>query len=136
MKDVVIKFEHVTKKYKLFKSEKRRLLHVFCKKINYTEKKAVDINFFCNLLLPRCSTKNRNNPCSNCKVRIIISNVTYVFIRSTVPYSLVDNMEVYKGSIKKLIHFVQIFPIAIIAVFFNKRDSLDISYCSLKAGSY
>lgn len=42
MKDVVIKFEHVTKKYKLFKSEKRRLLHVFCKKINYTEKKAVD----------------------------------------------------------------------------------------------
>ena len=42
MKDIVIKFEHVTKKYKLFKSEKRRLLHVFCKKIKYTEKKAVD----------------------------------------------------------------------------------------------
>ena len=42
MSDVVIKFEHVTKKYKLFKSEKRRLLYTFCKKIKYQEKKAVD----------------------------------------------------------------------------------------------
>lgn len=42
MSDVVIKFEHVTKKYKLFKSEKRRLLYTFCKKIKYNEKKAVD----------------------------------------------------------------------------------------------
>ena len=42
MSDVVIKFEHVTKKYKLFKSEKRRLLYTFCKKVKYQEKKAVD----------------------------------------------------------------------------------------------
>ncbi len=42
MSDIVIKFEHVTKKYKLFKSEKRRLLYTFCKKIKYNEKKAVD----------------------------------------------------------------------------------------------
>ena len=42
MSDVVIKFEHVTKKYKLLKSEKRRLLYTFCKKIKYQEKKAVD----------------------------------------------------------------------------------------------
>lgn len=42
MRDIVIKFEHVTKKYKLFKNEKRRLLYTFCKKIKYKEKKAVD----------------------------------------------------------------------------------------------
>ena len=42
MKDVVIKFEHVTKTYKLFKSEKKRLLYTFCKRVNYTAKKAVD----------------------------------------------------------------------------------------------
>ena len=42
MSDIVIKFEHVTKKYKLFKSEKRRLLYTFCKKVKYNEKKAVD----------------------------------------------------------------------------------------------
>ena len=45
-KEVVIKFEHVTKTYKLFKSEKRRLLYTFCKKIKYKEKKAVnDVSF-------------------------------------------------------------------------------------------
>lgn len=45
-REVVIKFDHVTKTYKLFKSEKRRLLHVFCKKIKYQEKKAVnDVSF-------------------------------------------------------------------------------------------
>ena len=44
--DVVIKFNHVTKMYKLFKSDKKRLLYTFCKKIKYMEKKAVnDVNF-------------------------------------------------------------------------------------------
>lgn len=42
MNDIVIKFDHVTKKYKLFKNEKRRLLYTFCKKVKYQEKKAVD----------------------------------------------------------------------------------------------
>ena len=41
-KDVVIKFDHVTKMYKLFKNDKKRLLYTFCKKIKYTEKKAVN----------------------------------------------------------------------------------------------
>ena len=41
-KDVVIKFDHVTKMYKLFKNDKRRLLYTFCKKIKYKEKKAVN----------------------------------------------------------------------------------------------
>lgn len=41
-KDVVIEFKDVTKTYKLFKSENRRLLYTFCKKISYKEKKAVD----------------------------------------------------------------------------------------------
>lgn len=40
--DIVIKFNHVTKMYKLFKNDKRRLLYTFCKKIKYKEKKAVN----------------------------------------------------------------------------------------------
>lgn len=45
-KDVVIQFNHVTKMYKLFKNDKKRLLYTFCKKIKYTEKKAVNnVNF-------------------------------------------------------------------------------------------
>lgn len=42
MKDIVIKFDHVTKIYKLFKNDKKRLLHTFCKRIKYQEKRAVD----------------------------------------------------------------------------------------------
>ncbi|MCI9178201.1 MAG: ABC transporter ATP-binding protein [Clostridia bacterium] len=45
-KDIVIKFDHVTKTYKLFKNDKKRLLYTFCKKIKYTEKRAVnDVTF-------------------------------------------------------------------------------------------
>lgn len=42
MKDIVIRFNNVTKTYKLFKSDKKRLLHTFFKSIKYTEKKAVN----------------------------------------------------------------------------------------------
>lgn len=46
MSDIVIKFDHVTKTYKLFKNDKRRLLHTFIKKIKHKEKKAVnDVSF-------------------------------------------------------------------------------------------
>lgn len=45
-RDIVIKFYHVTKMYKLFKNDKRRLLHTFFKNIKYKEKKAVnDVSF-------------------------------------------------------------------------------------------
>ncbi len=40
--DIVIEFDHVTKTYKLFKNDKKRLLYTFCKKIKYKEKKAVN----------------------------------------------------------------------------------------------
>ena len=44
--DIIIDFNHVTKKYKLYKNEKRRLLGVFFKKIPYKEKRAVsDVSF-------------------------------------------------------------------------------------------
>ena len=44
--DVVIEFDHVTKMYKLFKNDKKRLLFTFCKKIKYKEKRAVnDVSF-------------------------------------------------------------------------------------------
>ena len=42
MQDIVIKFKNVTKMYKLFKNDKKRLLYTFCKKIKYQEKRAVD----------------------------------------------------------------------------------------------
>lgn len=40
--NIVIQFNHVTKMYKLFKNDKKRLLYTFCKKIKFTEKKAVN----------------------------------------------------------------------------------------------
>ncbi len=42
MESIVVKFEHVTKIYKLFSNDKKRLLHTFFKKIKYKEKRAVD----------------------------------------------------------------------------------------------
>ena len=40
--DNIIEFKNVTKKYKLFKNDKKRLIAVFNKKVPYKEKKAVD----------------------------------------------------------------------------------------------
>lgn len=42
MEKPVIEFKNVTKRYKLFKNDKKRLMAVFIKKIKYKEKKAVD----------------------------------------------------------------------------------------------
>ena len=40
--DNIIEFKNVTKKYKLFKNDKKRLIAVFNKKVPYKEKRAVD----------------------------------------------------------------------------------------------
>jgi teichoic acid transport system ATP-binding protein len=40
--EIVIKFDQVTKIYKLYKNEKRRLMSIFSKKVPYKEKRAVD----------------------------------------------------------------------------------------------
>ena len=40
--ETVIKFNKVTKRYKLYKSDKQRFLAIFSKKVPYKEKKAVD----------------------------------------------------------------------------------------------
>ncbi len=46
MKDIVIKFQNVTKTYKLYSSNRKRLLGIFFKNIKYKEKQAVnDVNF-------------------------------------------------------------------------------------------
>lgn len=42
MQETVIKFKNVTKIYKLFKNDKKRLLSVFFKNVKYKEKRAVD----------------------------------------------------------------------------------------------
>lgn len=45
-KDIIIDFKHVTKKYKLYKNDKKRLLGVFSKKVPYREMLAVnDVTF-------------------------------------------------------------------------------------------
>ena len=41
-KDVVIKFDHVTKTYKLYKNDKQRFLGIFLKNIKHKDKNAVD----------------------------------------------------------------------------------------------
>ncbi len=44
--EVVIEFKDVVKKYKLFKSDKHRLVHVFSKNVDYKDKIAIDhLNF-------------------------------------------------------------------------------------------
>jgi teichoic acid transport system ATP-binding protein len=42
MKDIVIKFDNVSKIYKLYSSTRKRLLGIFIKKIGYKKKRAVD----------------------------------------------------------------------------------------------
>lgn len=42
MSEIVVEFKNVTKLYKLYKNDKRRLLAIFFKKIPYVEKKAVN----------------------------------------------------------------------------------------------
>ena len=45
-RDIVIDFNHVTKRYKLYKNEKQRLLSVFSKRVRFKEKLAVnDVTF-------------------------------------------------------------------------------------------
>lgn len=44
--DIIIEFKNVTKTYKLFKNDKKRLISVFSKKVPYKEKQAVnDVSF-------------------------------------------------------------------------------------------
>ena len=46
MKDTVIKFDNVTKIYKLYSSTRKRLLGIFLKNVSYKKKRAVDaVNF-------------------------------------------------------------------------------------------
>lgn len=46
MEKTVINFDHVSKIYKLFKNDKKRLLSVFSKRVSYKEKRAVnDVSF-------------------------------------------------------------------------------------------
>lgn len=42
MKNIVVEFKNVTKTYKLFKNDKKRLLGLLFKKVDYKEKKAVN----------------------------------------------------------------------------------------------
>ena len=45
-KDIVIKFDHVFKRYKLYKNDKKRFLGIFSKRVPYKEKIAVnDVSF-------------------------------------------------------------------------------------------
>lgn len=73
---IVIKFENVTKRYKLYKNDKARLLGLFCKKINCKENKAVnDVSF--TIKKGECVALFGKNGAGKSTILKIITGVTY-----------------------------------------------------------
>lgn len=73
---VVIKFENVTKRYKLYKSDKSRLLGLFCKNIKCKENKAVnDVSF--SIKKGECVALFGKNGAGKSTILKIITGVTY-----------------------------------------------------------
>ena len=77
MKDnIVIKFEHVTKKYKLYKNDKKRLLGLIFKHIQYKENKAVnDVSF--SIKKGECVALFGKNGAGKSTILKLITGVTY-----------------------------------------------------------
>ena len=72
----VIKFENVTKTYKLYKNDKRRFLGLFFKNISYKEKKAVnDVSF--NIKKGECVALFGKNGAGKSTILKLITGVTF-----------------------------------------------------------
>ncbi len=74
--EVVIKFEKVTKKYKLYENDKKRLLGLFFKNVKCKEKKAVD-NVSFNIKRGECVALFGKNGAGKSTILKIITGVTY-----------------------------------------------------------
>lgn len=73
---IVIKFENVTKRYKLYKNDKLRLLSLFCKNIKCKENKAVnDVSF--TIKKGECVALFGKNGAGKSTILKIITGVTY-----------------------------------------------------------
>ena len=75
-KEVVIKFSNVTKRYKLYKNDKRRLLGLFFKNIKYKENKAVN-NVSFDIKKGECVALFGKNGAGKSTILKLITGVTY-----------------------------------------------------------
>ena len=74
--EVVIKFDHVTKRYKLYKNDKKRFLGLFFKNIKYKENKAVnDVSF--NIKKGECVALFGKNGAGKSTILKLITGVTF-----------------------------------------------------------
>jgi teichoic acid transport system ATP-binding protein len=74
--DVVIKFDKVTKRYKLYKNDKRRLLGLIFKNIKYKENKAVN-NVSFDIKRGECVALFGKNGAGKSTILKLITGVTY-----------------------------------------------------------
>ena len=74
--EIVIKFENVTKNYKLYKNDKKRLLGIIFKKVSYKEKKAVD-NVSFNIKKGECVALFGKNGAGKSTILKMITGVTF-----------------------------------------------------------
>ncbi len=74
--EIVIKFEKVTKKYRLYKNDKKRLLGLVFKKIKYKENKAVN-NVSFNIKKGECVALFGKNGAGKSTILKLITGVTY-----------------------------------------------------------
>ena len=73
---IVIKFDNVTKRYKLYKNDKSRLLSLFCKNIKCKENKAVnDVSF--TIKKGECVALFGKNGAGKSTILKMITGVTY-----------------------------------------------------------
>ena len=74
--EVVIKFDKVTKRYKLYKNDKKRLLGLFFKNIKYKENKAVN-NVSFNIRKGECVALFGKNGAGKSTILKLITGVTF-----------------------------------------------------------
>ena len=78
--DVVISFTNVTKRYKLYKNDKKRFLGLFLKNVKYKEKKAVN-NVSFQIKKGECVALFGKNGAGKSTILKLITGVTFPTMR-------------------------------------------------------